>query len=461
MKWQMFTAAAALAASVLVGCNDTPVQRVAVPGPEDPGAYRPLPAPKPLPPAGFIGSEVQPMPQPMPGTMVQPGPGGPAGVSALPSIPNEDAFVAAYAKRSPRMMVFVNRTIQGDPLPKDGLEEVIRVEKTQSATGAVSVANNNSVVGSNQSTSAGFGGSSASSGNINRTNASSFTSGGPAQYTQSTSVKKAADKYDIFGATSDDYQMIESSIVQYFDNSGKVRIQDSDAARAKLSREQVLRIENGDPAANRLLATELQADVLVRITAKPTTQASGGAAVRLIAKAVATTDARNLGSATVDMPLPMSKTNINVYTRYLTSEMMRQMAQKWSLPAEYDPIEVRIYKAASIDDSLKIRTWLQATQGVSTVKTNSATGGSTTSYASFAVGFGGAPEDLYGNLKAAIGMSQGLKAVDLQNNTINLEVTGPMNLVTTTRHVESTVTTESRVTEERRIEPINPAPAQP
>src|SRR5581483_11370628 len=99
------------------------------------------------------------------------------------------------------------------------------------------------------------------------------------------------DKYDIFGATADDYEMIEASITQYFQNSGKVQVKDSEQARAKLDREQVLRIENGDPAANRLLATERQADVLIRVTAKPTNQSSGGPAIRLIAKAVSTTDA--------------------------------------------------------------------------------------------------------------------------------------------------------------------------
>ena len=81
-----------------------------------------------------------------------------------------------------------------------------------------------------------------------------------------------------------------------------------------------------------------------------------------------TTDARNLGNATVDMPLPMTKQNINVYTRYLASKLMGQMAQKWDLPPEYNPIEVRIYKAATIDDSLKISDWLKKTQGVASVR---------------------------------------------------------------------------------------------
>jgi hypothetical protein len=254
--------------------------------------------------------------------------------------------------------------------------------------------------------------------------------------------------------------MIEASIVQYFDNSGKVRVQDSESARAKLTREQVLRLENGDPAANTLLATELQADVLIRVTAKPTLQSSGGPAIRLLAKAVSTTDARNLGTATVDMPLPMSKPNINEYTRYLSGQLMGQMALKWAQPAEFDPIEVRIYKAASLDDSGKIAGWIKPAPGVKSVDIRNATAGGGTSYAVILVGFEGAPWMLYQELKDGIGMSQGLKAVDLSNNTINLEISGPMNLVTTTRAVESTTTIETRTTEERRVEPVNPSPPQ-
>ena len=464
MKWQGLAAVIlAGALAVIVGCNQ-PVQTVDVPGADNPGAYRPVPAPKPLPPAGYVPGGLPPT-TPYPGGQPAMGPGGapaPGGltVSPKPSIENEDVFVAAYAKRSPRIMVFVNRTIQGDPLPKDGMDEVLRVENIQSATGAVAVNNTNTLTGSSQATSSVYYGGSASNSNINRNTSSSFTTGGPATYTASTVVKKPTDKYDIFGATSDDYDMNEASLVQYFDNSGKVRVQDSEAARAKLTREQVLRLENGDPAANRLLAVELQADVLVRVTAKPTTQANGPA-IRLIAKAVSTTDARNMGTTTVDMPLPMSKTNINVYTRYLAGQLMGQMALKWAQPPEYDPVEVRIYKAATVDDSLKIKEWLTKTPGVASVRTNSATGGSATSYASFAVGYAGAPEDLYANLKAGIGMSQGLKAVDLSNTTINLEITGPMNLVTTTRAVESTTTIETKTIEERRVEPINPSPPQP
>ncbi len=381
MKISVLAAVTMAGSLALMACNEQPVARVAVPTPNDQSAYRPMPMEKPLPPNGYVPGLP---PEGMPGQPPPQGPGAQPGVQsgAAPSIRNEEAFVASYVnQRSPRIMVFVNRTAQGD-----------------------------------------------------------------AQ------------------STNEDFDMIESSLVEYFDNSGKVQIKDSDEARAKLNREEVERIENGDPAANRLLASELQQDVLIRVTAAATNQSgqsSNGQALRLVAKAVSTTDARNLGSASVDMPFPISKTNVNLYTGYLASELMGQMAQKWSQAAEYDPIEVRIYKAASVDDSLKIEQWLQKTQGVSQVRLVGDTGGSTTSYATLAVGYAGGPENLYASLKDAIGQSQGIKAVDISNHTISLEVTGPMNLVTTTRRSDTTTTTETHTTEDQRIEPINPAPPRP
>ena len=450
--------AAVLAAvcGALVACNETPVQPVAVAPVSEAGSYRPIPQPKPLPTfEGYAPGGASTGAAGAPGAAA---PGGGLTISPNPSIQNEDAFVAIYAKHNARMMIFVNRTLKGDPIPTAQLQEISRVERTQSATGAVAVTNTNTVTGSGQSASSGFGGSSASTNNINRNTSSSFTSGGPAQYSASTSVMTAPDT---FGLTGADYQAVEMSITQYFNNSGKVDVRDSEAARAKLDREQVLRIENGDSAANRLLATEHLADVIVHITASPTTQSAYGRAVRLNAKAVGTTDGRLLGVCSLDLPLPLTRPIINDFTRHMTEELMKQMAIKWAVGPEYDPIEVRIYKAASIDDSSKIATWIKKAPGVSKVDLAQATGGSSTSYAVVKVAFNGSPWALYEEIKDSVGQSQGLKAVDLQNNTINLEISGPMNLVTTTRAVETTTTTETHVTEQQKVEPISPAPAQP
>jgi hypothetical protein len=272
-------------------------------------------------------------------------------------------------------------------------------------------------------------------------------------------LAKAQDKQDQIGASPEDYELVEASLVKYFDASGRVHVSDADAVRGKLERAQVLRVENGDPQAARLLGVEFKQDILIRVTARPTRHSQYGQAVRLIAKAVGTADARHLGTAFVDMPLPMTKTNINVFTRYLSESLMDDMARKWAQGPDFDPVEIRIYKTASVDDALRIKKWLQATKGVQNVTTKTASGGSNTSYASFRVAYSGAPEDLYADLKDAIGASQGLKAVDLQNTTIDLEVTGKLDLVTTTRKSETITTTTTINTDEKKIEPINPAPA--
>ncbi len=180
----------------------------------------------------------------------------------------------------------------------------------------------------------------------------------------------------------------------------------------------------------------------------------------MLAKAVSTTDGRILASAFVDMPLPISKTNVNVFTRYLADKLMQKMASVWSGNPEWDPVEVRVYKVASVDDALKIRKFIQRIKGVQSVDSSGATGSSATAYAAFRVAYSGGPEDLYGDLKDALGTSTGLKATDLQNNTIVLEVTGPMNLTTTTRTTETKTTVETTTTEEKHVEPIRPAPGQ-
>ncbi|MGN6368808.1 MAG: hypothetical protein ACTHN5_11150 [Phycisphaerae bacterium] len=403
------TIAAALAACAFLfaGCQGTPVQRVDVPPPTDQNAYQPQPMPKPLPPEGYDPTMQQsaPPPPPMQGAPTNaaqmpgqpPANGSPAG-NAPVMIQHEDEFLQGYlAHRSPRIMVWTNRTIHGDPVNAAHLADLVQGKAST----------------------------------------------------------------DSIGATPDDYALIETSVAEYFDNSGKVVIQDADAARAKLDREKALRIENGDPAAVRLLATELQQDILIHINATPTNQSTFGHAIRLNAKAVSTTDGRIMGTAFVDMPLPLSKTHVNVATRYLSEQLMGSMARKWA-GGGYgsDTIEVRVYKTATVDDALKIRKWLQRTPGVTNVVSRGATGGSTTAYAAFAVTYNGAPEDLYAGLQDEIGQSQGMKAVDLQSNTVTLEVTGQLNLVTTTQKTETTTTTTVHTTEEKTIEPINPAPQQ-
>lgn len=412
MKAPMWCAALMAGVTTLTACGH-PVQRVEAPNPQDPRSYAPVVQPKPLPPeVTGIPPANQVAQAGVPGAAAIPAAaasGAPAGLdptqaaqaaSAANAMAGEEAYVAAYQnRRSPRMMVFVNRTLQGDAVPKAELDTMISEGRVINVT-----------------------------------------------------------RQDEIAASRSDYEMIELSIIDYLDAGGRVTIKDSDMVRAKMDREKVLRIENGDPAAIRLLNTELQTDVLIQVKATPTRHAQWPqGAVRLLAKAMSTTDGRILATAFVDMPLPMSKTNINVFTRYLSEKMMAKMTAVWAGNPIWDPIEMRIYKAAGVDDTLTIRKFMLKLPGVQRVVTQGATGGTSSGYAVLSVAYNGAPEDLYAELKDDLKASTGLKAVDVSGNTINVEITGPMNLVTTTRTTEIKTTVETTTNETKTIEPIRPA----
>jgi hypothetical protein len=368
----------------LLGCEHPTVQRVAIPAPNETQAYVPVPAPKPLPPEA-TGE--------YPG-----GPNGPPVAIVRQPLPEEPNFVRSYqAARSPRIMVFVNRTIQGELLPHDVLAQA--------------------------------------------------TAG-------------ASGKYDSIGASRTDYEAIELSLLNYLSAPG-VDVRDSDVLRAKMNREEVLRLENNDRSVVPLIKSEFQTDILIQVAATPTSHASAGQAVRMLAKAIRTTDARVMASDYQDLPLPMTKTVINEFTRQIARNLMAQMANVWGNGGEpaWDPVELRIYKAATVDDTLRLRTWVQKVRGVRQVVTRGSTGSATTAYAVLSVAYDGPPEDLYADLKSNIGASSGLKAVDVQANTINLEVTGPMELHTVSTTTTTEVKTETHTNTTDVVQPITPAPA--
>lgn len=434
-------------AAQLTACAE-PVQNVQVPAPNDPRAYVPAPAEKPLPPE-YTGQQPQgqPMPAGQPGTGGQgaPGPGSMAPppapqmnaaqiASAGNAMAGEETFVKAYnARRNPRLMVFVNRTITGEVLPKEGLNELLRVEESHAATGAVKVSGETAASTQKNSATAGVGyAGSVADATAERTNKSSknsFESGGAVDYTKTTSLKVAADKLDEIGASREDYALIELSLLDYLDCGGRVTIYDSEVVRNKLDREKVLRIENGDGDALRLLSTELQTDVLIQVKATPTRHSQWPqGAVRLTAKVLSTTDGRILSATFVDMPLPMSKTNVNVFTRYLAEQIMTKLSAVWSGVAVWDPMEVRIYKAKSVDETIDIKNYIKRLPGVMGVNTRGATAASKEGYATLSVAYEGAPEDFYEALRENLKGSKGLKAVDLQSNTVNVEVVGELEL---------------------------------
>lgn len=73
--------------------------------------------------------------------------------------------------------------------------------------------------------------------------------------------------------------------------------------------------------------------------------------------------------------------------------------------------------------------------------------------------YNGAPDDFYSALKQELGVSTGLKATDIQNNTVDMEITGPMILHTTTIKTVTKIRTQTNTTVKTvNDNPIMPAP---
>ncbi|NNM88342.1 MAG: hypothetical protein HKL95_07460 [Phycisphaerae bacterium] len=261
------------------------------------------------------------------------------------------------------------------------------------------------------------------------------------------------------GILPNDYQAIQISMIDYLNAGGQVDIQDPQMAQQVLDRESFLRLQNGDPRVLPLIQHQLNTDILVEVQAAPTNQAAAGPAIRLLAQALGTTNGRVLGAEYVDMPLPMSKTNINLYTGFLADKLMQKLTTIWSGGAgAFNPVTVRIYNAATVDDVLKIQHFVEKVPGVGLVVEQGITGSSATAYGTLAVQYKGSPAGFYVALKRELGVSSGLKATDIQNNTVDMEITGPMILKTTSITTKTRVRTETQtVTKTIENNPIQPA----
>ncbi len=264
-----------------------------------------------------------------------------------------------------------------------------------------------------------------------------------------------AQTYTNIHATPDDFDAIGLAMIGDLSVNGRVDIQSSAMAQKVLNRESFLRLQNGDSAVLPLLKHQLNTDVVVMMKAEPTAQSSTGPAVRLLAEVVSTTDARILASSQEDMPLPMTRSTIKQATGYVANRLMQQLTGVWL--GGFNPITVRIYHAATVDDVLKIEHFVQKVPGVSQVIDRGITGAANTAYGELAVGYNGAPDEFYSELKQELGVSTGLKATDIQNNTIDLQITGPMILRTTTIKTVTKTRTQTNTT----IKTVNDNPIMP
>lgn len=280
MKHTLSAVIVSLVGMTLVsGCidNSPPPARVAVPS-ADRGTpiTRNTDAIKPLPPPQDPGMQVAAPP-----------------FNDVPIVsqqtPEQPAFVDAYRKvGAPRIVLFVNRTLEGNIIPIDANDPVVRVQRNQRTP----------------------------QGNSSR----------------STEVYLRPGQYDEVSARSIDYEAIENIMTDWLSCGGQVTIVSPTMARQRLTDEQVKELQAGRPQAMSEVVQQLGADIFVQVQAHPTRQTTQGLEVRLICEAINVKGGESISRAVVDLPPPLEKTTINNYTRFLARKLMDGMLGTWSAP---------------------------------------------------------------------------------------------------------------------------------
>jgi len=235
--------------------------------------------------------------------------------------PETPAFVQAYnAVGRPRVVVFVNRTLQGDTVPVNPNDPLVNVEHKRSANAAVTVDRTNT------QTSDSYYQHSQSQSN------DKFESKGPAEYRESTAVYLKPGQYDEVAAKSLDYEAVENVLMDFLGGDGQVTLISPTLVRQKLTDQQIKDLESGRPQVASEIVQQLGADILVQVAAHPTRQTQQGLQVRLVCEAMNIKGGQSLARAVVDVPPPLEKTQINKYTRFCARKLMRDMTATWSAP---------------------------------------------------------------------------------------------------------------------------------
>jgi hypothetical protein len=189
--------------------------------------------------------------------------------------PEQPAFTDAYKRvGQPRIVVFVNRTLEGKPaVPEAGHTETY--------------------------------------------------------HRPSNDPQQQSAQYE-FTAGRIDYAAIENIMTDWLACNGQVSIISPTMARQRLTDEQIKELQEHRPAAMSEIVQQLGADVLVQVQAHATRQTPQGLEVRMVGEAMNIKGGQSIGRAVVDIPPPLEKTTINRYTRFLARKLMDDMTGAWT-----------------------------------------------------------------------------------------------------------------------------------
>jgi hypothetical protein len=256
----------------LMGCrdNEPPVPRTPPPAPGYEVGPREYERPKPMPPQHEAGAA---FPQPFEDEPL-----------LIDNPPEAKRFVEIYRKvGQPRILVFVNRTLEGQMVPPSG----------------------------------GGGGARARS-NERGERAGEFLK--PSEYDRELRSRPI------------DFALFETLLTDWISADNQVTVISPTMARKKLTDEQIKNLEAGRPQVLSELARQLDADILIQVQAHATRQTHDGLELRIVGEAINIQGGESLARGGVDMLPPLEKTQMNRYTRFLARKLMDGMSASWSAP---------------------------------------------------------------------------------------------------------------------------------
>jgi hypothetical protein len=241
--------------------------------------------------------------------------------------PEQRAFVEAYeAVGRPRILVFVNRTLEGEIVPVNPEDPYVSVERSRTTRGDVRIESRNSQRRDDFYR-----------GRDDRDREDRFESRGPGEVRDRVDVYLRPGEYDELDARALDYEAMENVLTDWLAADGRVEVVSPVMARQRLSDQQVKELQEGRPRVMGEIARELDSDVLVQVQTRPTRHTVNGLEFRVIAEAInVARGGQSIARAFVDVPPPLDKPQLNKYTRFLARKLMDGMSSSWRAMAESD-----------------------------------------------------------------------------------------------------------------------------
>jgi hypothetical protein len=308
----LFVGAAALGTTGCAGKTAEPQPRSRIPERPPPVPIRERDESKPLPERSRGGSLPAPPFDDVPLVNQRP--------------PEQRAFVESYeAVGRPRIMVFVNRTLEGELVPVQPETPYVSVERSRTTQGDVRIESRDTRRSDDRFS------------RDDRDREDRFESKGPGEVRDRVEVYLQPGEYDEVDARALDYEAMENVLTDWLASEGRVEIVSPVMARQRLSDEQVKELQAGRPQMMGEIARLLDADVLVQVQAHPTRQTRRGLEVRVIAEAINVgRGGQSIARAMVEVPPPLDKRQLNKYTRFLARKLMDGMTGSWRVAAAED-----------------------------------------------------------------------------------------------------------------------------